>query len=59
MATKQKYEVRFNSKRKKYEILKGGNIFISSDSEERAIHLVSVFKNYPFAPKPETVETAE
>jgi hypothetical protein len=59
MATKQKYEVRFNSKRKKYELLKAGNVFISSDSEERANHLMSVFKNYPFAPKVELVETEE
>lgn len=59
MATKQKYEVRFNSKRKKYEVLKAGNVFISSDSEERATYLMSVFKNYPFAPKVELAETEE
>lgn len=59
MATKQKYEVRFNSKRKKYEVLKAGNVFISSDSEERATYLMSVFKNYPFAPKPEPVEAEQ
>lgn len=59
MATKQKYEVQFNKKRKKYELLKAGSVFISSDSEEKAVHLLSVFKNYPFAPKLEPVETEQ
>lgn len=59
MATKQKYEVLFNKRRKKYEVFKAGIKILSSDTEEKAIYLMHVFKNYPFVSIIEPKEVVE
>jgi hypothetical protein len=59
MAAKQKYEVIFNDKRKKYEVLKGVTVVLSSDKEESAINYMNHCRNYPFVEvqrKPVTVK---
>lgn len=48
MATKQKYEVVFNKKRNRYEVLKAGFIILSSPTEESALNYVAHCKNSPF-----------
>jgi hypothetical protein len=48
MATKQKYEVIFNDKRKKYEVMKGAGVLLASDTEESANAYMDHCKNYPF-----------
>ena len=59
MATKQKYEVLFNKKRKNYEVFKAGIKILSSDSEERATYLMHALKNYPFVSIVEPKEVVE
>jgi len=59
MGAKQKYEIRYNEKRKKFEALKGGSVILSSDSQEKIEHIMLAFKNYPFVCKTEIAEVQE